>query len=161
MFEKRLGVCCIKVGCARDLDEICRGLKQADQGTHDKAFDLARGDAFPPGASVVIPVGTYALNIVAIAASLLDRMGRRERNAFVIEQLSRQGAWFFASGSIMPGDAMIVEFLLHRIPGGLFDNGRVEPRIGDLFVADAANVNGVLQQEVEVPVGERVTGLAA
>ena len=85
MLEKRFGVCCIKVGCTRGLDEICRGLKQADQGTDDKAFDLARGDALRLWAFIVIPLGIYAFYIVAIASSILDRMGWRERSPLIVE----------------------------------------------------------------------------
>ena len=131
-------------------------MEQHRDRTDDHTLDFGGGKAAiaAPRFRAVVPDGT-SFDIVAVPLSLLDRMGGGERGSLVIEQEPRERARFPGICALTPSHTIFADPALHGIPGGLVDDGGVEPGIGSLLMANLANVDWVLEEVVKEPLSER------
>src|SRR5208282_883573 len=127
---------------------------QLVDGFRDERFDLGGGNADDRSRFALLALQSRLRDVIAPALGPLPRPGRAHPVAPIVEKLSREQSFGRLTCSLHPrGAEMIAQALLNPIPKVLIDDRRMLAFVDLAFMRDAADIDGVRQEFVNVPPG--------
>src|SRR5271166_5481852 len=129
---------------------------QLADGLCDECFDLGGGNADDRSRFALVALQSRLRDVIAPALRPLPRPGRAHPVAPIVEKLSREQSFGRLTCSLRPrGAQMLAQALLNPIPKVLIDDRRMLAFVDLAFMRDAADIDGVRQEFVNVPPAEQ------
>src|SRR5271166_1461438 len=130
--------------------------RQLADGFGDERFDLGGWNADDRSRFALVALQSRLRDVIAPALGPLPRPGRAHPVAPIVEKLSREQSFGRLARSLRPrGAEMVAQALLNQIPKLLIDDRRMLAFVNLALMDDAADIDRVRQEFVDVPPAEQ------
>src|SRR5271166_5464297 len=136
--------------------------RQLADGFGDERFDLGGWNADDRSRFALVALQSRLRDVIAPALGPLPRPGRAHPVAPIVEKLSREQSFGRLARSLRPRGAQIfTQALLNPIPKLLIDDCRMLAFVSLALMGDAADVDRVRQEFVDVPPAEQAAAVSS